>query len=178
MGKKSSGSVSHALYIFLFNIFRFGGEMFSLSRMSWIKTNFLWMMYRCGWAAKRNQERVLAVRITRVGFDHILSRALTGQDEKAAGMMEKSEVRLQWDPDHGPGGESLRRKAIQLGLRNEVSCKLACLYLTGIIIYSSLEHIRTLHSCTVNNIIVIIIIALKKVIFSYNYLFSSDAQKV
>ena len=137
MGKnveKSSDSVSQALYIFLFNIFRFGGEMFSFSRMSWIKTNFLWMMYRCAWAAKRNQERVLAVRITRAGFDHILSRALTGLDEKAAGMKEKSEVRLQWDPDHGPSGESLRRRAIQLGLRNEVSCKLVCLYLTGIII--------------------------------------------
>jgi hypothetical protein len=29
----------------------FGGA-FSLSRMSWIKPNFLWMMYRCGWASK------------------------------------------------------------------------------------------------------------------------------
>jgi hypothetical protein len=28
----------------------FGGESFSLSRMSWIKPNFLWMMYRSGWA--------------------------------------------------------------------------------------------------------------------------------
>ena len=52
--------------------------MFSYSRMSWIKTNFLWMMYRCGWATKRNQERVLAIRITRQGFEEILSKALTG----------------------------------------------------------------------------------------------------
>jgi hypothetical protein len=29
----------------------FGGE-FSLSHMSWIEPNFLWMMYRCGWASK------------------------------------------------------------------------------------------------------------------------------
>jgi hypothetical protein len=28
---------------------RFGGE-FSFGRMSWIKPNFLWMMFRCGWA--------------------------------------------------------------------------------------------------------------------------------
>jgi len=33
-----------------------GGPEFSLSRMSWIKPNFLWMMYRCGWAEKENQE--------------------------------------------------------------------------------------------------------------------------
>jgi len=24
--------------------------------MTWIKTNFLWMMYRSGWACKKNQE--------------------------------------------------------------------------------------------------------------------------
>ena len=88
--------------------------------MSWIKTNFLWMMYRSGWASKKDQERVLAVRITRAGFDHILSQALTGQAEKAAGRKEPTQVRLQWDPDHGPSGEPLPRRAIQLGLRNQV----------------------------------------------------------
>lgn len=35
------------------------------------------MMYRCGWASKKNQERVLAVRITRQGFDTILANAYT-----------------------------------------------------------------------------------------------------
>ena len=29
---------------------RFGGHDFSFNRMSWIKPNFLWMMYRCGCA--------------------------------------------------------------------------------------------------------------------------------
>jgi uncharacterized protein DUF4291 len=31
---------------------RFGGE-FSYNRMSWIKPNFLWMMYRSGWAGRK-----------------------------------------------------------------------------------------------------------------------------
>lgn len=88
--------------------------------MSWIKTNFLWMMYRCGWCTKQGQERVLAVRITRDGFDTILSKALTGQQEKERGIKEKSSVRLQWDPDHDPSGAPEQRRAIQLGLRNEV----------------------------------------------------------
>ena len=88
--------------------------------MSWIKPNFLWMMYRSGWASKKDQERVLAVRITRDGFDRILSLALTGGAGKAAAKKELAEVRLQWDPDHGPSGEPLPRRAIQLGLRNEV----------------------------------------------------------
>ena len=29
----------------------------------------------------------------------------------------KSDVRLQWDPDHGPWGQKLERRALQLGLR-------------------------------------------------------------
>ena len=101
---------------------RFGGDRFSFSRMSWIKTNFLWMMYRSGWARKNNQERVLAVRITREGFDHILSKAfLTGRAGRVpVGERVSGKARLQWDPDHTPTGEPLRRKAIQLGLRNEV----------------------------------------------------------
>lgn len=78
------------------------------------------MMYRSGWAMKKNQEHILAVRITRKGFDHILSLAMTGHAEKAAALKEPTSVRLQWDPDHEPGGESLPRRAIQLGLRNEV----------------------------------------------------------
>lgn len=32
----------------------FGGE-FSYLRMSWIKSNFLWMMYRSGWGTKPGQ---------------------------------------------------------------------------------------------------------------------------
>lgn len=62
-----------------FSVARFGGPHFSIDRMTWIKTNFMWMMYRCGWAQKANQERVLAVRIKRDAFEYILSQAFTGQ---------------------------------------------------------------------------------------------------
>lgn len=53
----------------------FGGD-FSLGRMSWIKPNFLWMMYRSGWGQKQGQEVVLAVRLQRKAFDEILARAV------------------------------------------------------------------------------------------------------
>ena len=36
---------------------------FKRERMTWIKPSFLWMMYRCGWATKPGQERVLAREI-------------------------------------------------------------------------------------------------------------------
>lgn len=104
----------------------FGGA-FSLSRMSWIKPNFLWMMYRSGWAGKEGQEVVLAVRLQRSAFDKILADAVHsshvpevyGSREAWSAAGKRSDVRLQWDPDHGPSGAKQERRAIQLGLRGE-----------------------------------------------------------
>jgi len=45
------------------------------TRMTWIKTNFLWMMFRCNWATRPNQERVVAVWIRRPAFDFYLECA-------------------------------------------------------------------------------------------------------
>jgi len=106
----------------------FGGDHFSLTRMSWMKPNFLWMMYRSGWGQKEGQEVVLAIKIKRSAFDEILANAVrssynpdlypTETDWKRA--VSNSNVRLQWDPDHSPTGGKLERKAIQLGLRGEM----------------------------------------------------------
>lgn len=104
---------------------RFGGP-WSLDRMTWIKPNFLWMMYRCGWATKPGQEHVLAVWLPRrVLEEEILARAVHssyvadtyGSRDAWQEAVKRSDVRLQWDPDHGPGGNALERRAIQLGLR-------------------------------------------------------------
>lgn len=107
----------------------FGGE-FSYDRMSWIKPNFLWMMYRCGWASKEGQEAVLAVWLKREGFDQILRQAvpstfdplLYSTHEEWQKSLSNSDVRLQWDPDHDPHGQRLERRAIQLGLRGQALC--------------------------------------------------------
>jgi hypothetical protein len=104
----------------------FGGE-FSLSRMSWIKPNFLWMMYRCGWASKEGQEVVLAIRLQRSAFDSLLAQAIHSTYKEAVyhseaewkKAVEHSDVRLQWDPDHDPAGTRVERRAIQLGLRGK-----------------------------------------------------------
>jgi len=44
--------------------------------MSWVKPNFLWMMYRSGWGIKDNQEVTLALRISRAFFDSLLADAV------------------------------------------------------------------------------------------------------
>jgi hypothetical protein len=106
---------------------RFGGE-FSFSRMSWIKPNFLWMMYRSGWAQKEGQEHVLAVRVERAFFARCLASAVASSfdPERHASKAEwkialrTSDVRLQWGPDHDPSGAPVTRRAVQLGLRGAV----------------------------------------------------------
>jgi hypothetical protein len=103
-----------------------GGPSFSYSRMSWIKPNFLWMMYRCGWASKENQERVLALWLSKTDFEEILGQAVfstftAGNYESADAWKQElatKNVRLQWDPDHSPYGGKLARRALQLGLKN------------------------------------------------------------
>lgn len=103
------------------------GGPFSLERMSWLKPNFLWMMYRSGWASRPDQDVVLAVRLRREAFDQILAQAVHSSHvpeiygERAAwqAAVKRSTVRLQWDPDHAPGGAKEARRAIQLGLRGE-----------------------------------------------------------
>lgn len=102
----------------------FGGD-FSYSRMSWIKPNFLWMMYRSGWGTKPGQEVTLAIRLRRSFFDGLLAQAVESiftdsqypiyeEWQKA---VVSSSVRMQWDPDHHPRGANLPRRAVQLGLR-------------------------------------------------------------
>jgi SAM-dependent methyltransferase len=116
----------------------FGGTGFSTERMTWIKPNFLWMMYRCGWATKdKNQERVLAITISLACFEALLesswissfeASAYTSREEwKAA--KATSGVVCQWDPDHDPHGNKENRRAIQLGIRPS---SVASVYLPGI----------------------------------------------
>jgi Domain of unknown function (DUF4291) len=104
----------------------FGGE-FKRDRMSWIKPNFLWMMYRSGWGTKEGQEVTLAVKIKRSAFDEILAEAVPSKfvpelyetEKEWQRNVNRSSVRLQWDPDRHPSGSRLERRAIQLGLRGK-----------------------------------------------------------
>lgn len=106
---------------------KFGGE-FSYTRMSWVKPNFLWMMYRSGWGTKEGQEVTLALRLRRQFFEEVLAEAVPSSwdrdmfdtREAWAAAVARSSIRLQWDPDHHPSGAPLDRRAIQLGLRGEM----------------------------------------------------------
>lgn len=105
---------------------RFGGANYSFSRMTWIKPNFLWMMYRSGWAEKENQNRILAIEITLLGFQWLLSQGVLssfhssyGTHENWKNQLNESLVRVQWDPDHDPKGRKLERRAVQIGFKDD-----------------------------------------------------------
>ena len=103
------------------------GSKFSLTRMTWIKPSFLWMMYRSGWASKQGQERILAIDLKRGGFDDIVRNAVLSSFREVSDLskeewkekLENSEVRCQWDPDRDIYGNPIGRRAIQLGIKGE-----------------------------------------------------------
>lgn len=103
-------------------------EPFSLNRATWIKPSFLWLMERSGWGKKANQERTLAVRITRKGWEEALGCAvLTHAEQKLYGdqenwrrEMEKAPVIVQWDPERSLRGAKLEHRSIQVGLRRAI----------------------------------------------------------
>ncbi|MFJ1622195.1 DUF4291 domain-containing protein [Streptomyces sp. NPDC088190] len=87
---------------------------FSFHRMTWIKPSFLWLMHRSNWARKPGQERILAVRITRAGWEEALSRAVLTTAAPAA--VAGAAVHVQWDPERSLRGAALHHYSIQVGV--------------------------------------------------------------
>lgn len=102
---------------------------FRTTRMTWIKPSFLWMMYRSGWATKPDQERVLAIRMTRAGFEAALGQSclshfdpqVHADHEAWRHSLETSAVRIQWDPERTPSGDPLPHRSLQIGLAGSAS---------------------------------------------------------
>ncbi|HLZ55837.1 MAG TPA: DUF4291 domain-containing protein [Ktedonosporobacter sp.] len=101
---------------------------FSFSRMTWIKPSFLWLMERSNWGLKSDQEMILAIRITRQGWEEALSQAvLTSPDPRVYRssddwdiQFKNALVHVQWDPERTVRGKSLPAKSIQIGLSRHI----------------------------------------------------------
>lgn len=126
---------------------------FKLSRMTWIKTNFLWMMYRSGWATKLNQERILAFRIKIEDFEEILKLSIASSSNESS-LINKLVIR-QWDPDHNPDYTKVQtgRRAIQLGIRGEMLLKFSKEFIVDVIDMTQfvIEQYSKLKSDKLNN---------------------------
>ena len=108
---------------------------FKRERMTWIKPSFLWMMYRCGWATKPDQERVLAITITRAGFEWALAHSSLSHERE-----HKAPVRVQWDPERSIKLGKLEHRAIQVGLGGEAVDRYVDEWITGIEDVTPLAH--------------------------------------
>ncbi|GGR28141.1 hypothetical protein GCM10010219_36490 [Streptomyces netropsis] len=102
-------------------------------RMTWIKPSFLWMMYRCGWGTKEGQETVLAVEITREGFEWALRHAALSHYERGVHPdrdtwrreLRRAPTRVQWDPERDLRLAALPYRSLQLGLSGEAARRYA-----------------------------------------------------
>ncbi|WP_406355022.1 DUF4291 domain-containing protein [Streptomyces sp. NBC_00658] len=101
--------------------------MWKRDRMTWIKPSFLWMMYRCGWGTKAGQETVLAVEISRDGFEWALRHSCLSSyvrgvhPDRAAWQrqLKRAPARIQWDPERDLRLQALPYRSLQLGLSGE-----------------------------------------------------------
>jgi Domain of unknown function (DUF4291) len=103
---------------------------FSMSRMTWIKPSFNWMMYRCGHATKPGQEVVLGIDIIQEGFEWALENAalssftpsVHSSHEAWQSSLAARPVRIQWDPERDWRLSPLSGvRAIQIGLAGEAA---------------------------------------------------------
>ncbi|MFI8092713.1 DUF4291 domain-containing protein [Streptomyces sp. NPDC086080] len=108
--------------------------------LTWIKPSFLWMMYRCGWGTKHNQEIVLAVEISRVGFGWALRNAclshyvpaLHGDAAAWKRQLRQAPARVQWDPERDLCLNPLPYRSLQLGLAGEAAVRYADEWIVGV----------------------------------------------
>ncbi|UOX88669.1 DUF4291 domain-containing protein [Amycolatopsis sp. FBCC-B4732] len=100
-------------------------EPFKRDRMTWIKPSFRWMAYRCGYGKKPGQERILAIDITREGFEWALAHAALSHPRRDQAKdawqreLKTSPVRIQWDPERDLHHNAQNFRAIQIGLSGE-----------------------------------------------------------
>ncbi len=122
-------------------------DTYNRGRMTWIKPSFLWMMYRSGWATKVRQERVLAITITREGFEWALDNAAmshyqtevhASRQEWAAGL--RKPVRVQWDPERSLTMRPLEYRSLQVGLSGEAVARYVDEWITTIVDVTDLAH--------------------------------------
>ncbi|WP_080436556.1 DUF4291 domain-containing protein [Burkholderia ubonensis] len=99
---------------------------FKMERMTWIKPSFMWMMYRSGWGLKDSgQRRILAIDISRQGFEWALAHSCPSHPEEAMNredwlrIKENAPVRVQWDPERDLSLQPLTHRAIQIGLSKQ-----------------------------------------------------------
>ena len=109
-------------------------------RTTWIKPSFLSMMHRSRWGMEPGRERVLAIDVTREGFEWALAHSvLNGFDpgiypssEEWARLKRERPVRVQWVAERSLALAPVPYRSIQVGLSGEALRTYVNEWVTGI----------------------------------------------
>jgi hypothetical protein len=84
------------------------------------------MMYRSGYSTKdARQSHILALKMTHKNFRNLLGEAVVCHGATLTKEERERPVRVQWDPERGPGLELLKHRSIQIGIGEKLSRKWA-----------------------------------------------------
>ncbi|KAH7026626.1 uncharacterized protein B0I36DRAFT_249094 [Microdochium trichocladiopsis] len=107
--------------------------LFKLTRMTWIKPSWCWMMYRAGYSYKdANQARILALRMRKGDLWTLLRmaeltthapRSPPGTSAPSADKPKSEKVKVQWDPERDARLEKLDYRSIQIGIPAGVAAR-------------------------------------------------------
>jgi len=109
------------------------------------------MMERSNWGLKSGQEHVLAVRITRAGWEEALNNAVLSTPERHVyhssadweAQKRVASVTVQWDPERTLRGAALPYRSIQVGISRHLIQRYAEEWITQITDLTPL--VRKLH---------------------------------
>lgn len=121
---------------------------FVYNRMTWVKPSFLWMLYRSDWGNRASMTRILRIWIKRSHWDAALQEAILTtpvatvypNKKKWRTQLEKTRVRVQWDPERSITNKKLAIKSIQLGITAKLSEQYAKQWITKIEEVTSMAH--------------------------------------
>lgn len=125
---------------------------FSFNRMTWIKPSFLWLMERSNWGQKAGQEHILALRITRAGWEKALQAGVLTSPEKRVypdghswhNQFAQATVHIQWDPERSLRGQKLPHGSVQVGISRFLITEFVQEWLVEILDYTPL--VRKIHA--------------------------------
>ena len=108
---------------------KLGGEKFNPERMTWIKPNFAWMLYRSGYGFKEGQKHVLKIKLAHKVVSKILEQCTCIEGGWKGNREEPcSDGWIQWDPardlfssEKKKPRKMLKKRAIQIGLARSLS---------------------------------------------------------
>ena len=108
-------------------------------------------MERSNWGQKSGQEYILAVRITRAGWEEALAQGVLTSYEPSAHQgaanwqeqFQNAWVHVQWDPERSIRGADVGYNSIQVGLSRHIIERFATEWVVDIQDYTSLA--KTMH---------------------------------